>query len=232
MLSAIETSKKFTRWKILASAGVLVTVAFLGLTQSMVKTHGDRGKNHIALTLDDGPNPPYTERFLQLLEKEKVPATFFFIGRNIEIHRATALKVLEAGHEIGNHSYTHKRLAWEAWREIENEVSTTDKLIRSLGYTGPIAFRAPFGQRFGLLAFWLLFNGRANTLYDVAPQPPDYFRSSPVAISESSIERTRNGSILLLHDGEGIRIESLEAAARILPALKSKGFRFVRLSEL
>lgn len=197
-----------------------------------VSTHGSREGKRIALTLDDGPNPPYTERFIQLLAREGIPATFFFIGRNIEMHRATALKVVQAGHEIGNHSYSHRHLAWSAWAEVGKEIEHTDRLIRSLGYEDPIPFRAPFGQRFGWLAWWLWAKGRRNFLYDVTPTPPDYFRSSPTAIAESSIRRAQGGSVLLLHDGEGIRIEALEAAARIVPALKAKGFVFTRLSEL
>jgi peptidoglycan/xylan/chitin deacetylase (PgdA/CDA1 family) len=186
----------------------------------------------VALTLDDGPNPPYTEKFLQLLKHENIKATFFFIGRNIQMHRASALSVTNAGHEIGNHSFMHERLSWLGFGRTASEIHETDQQIRSLGYKGPIPFRAPFGERWGLHTWVLWYLGRKNILYDVAPVPPDYFRSEPQAIAESTLARTRPGSILLFHDGEGIRVEALEAAALVIKQLKSQGYRFVTISEL
>jgi peptidoglycan/xylan/chitin deacetylase (PgdA/CDA1 family) len=202
----------------------------LPLTQFVF--HGARGSLKIALTLDDGPNPPFTEKFLQLLAQEQVPATFFLLGRNIEMHRSTAQKIAASSHEIGNHSYSHSALAWKPWKQITEEIEKTDRLIRGLGYKGPIAFRSPFGEKVGWLAWWLWLHARRCFLYDVAPSPPDYFRRAPASIARSTLERTKGGSVLLFHDGEGIRIESLEAAARVIRELKARGFTFVRLSEL
>jgi peptidoglycan/xylan/chitin deacetylase (PgdA/CDA1 family) len=194
--------------------------------------HGPRGSKQIALTLDDGPNPPYTEMFLRLLEAEKIPATFFMLGRNIEMHRLSALRVVAAGHEVGNHSFSHSAMAWARPVRTVDEITKTDALIRGLGYEAAIPFRAPFGERFGLHAWILLWMRRPNTLYDVAPVPPDYFRNDPQAMADSAVARAQNGSIVLFHDGEGIRVESLEATARVVRRLKANGFTFVRLSEL
>lgn len=225
--NGIATLKTSLRWAI-SFALLLALIALPALFSA--RTHGPRDTKRIALTLDDGPNPPYTEKFLQLFDRERVPATFFFIGRNIEIHRASALTVARSGQEIGNHSYSHRPLAWNSPLEIAEEFDRTDSLIRGLGYLGPIARRAPFGQNWGWLPWVFLLQGRKQWLYDVGPEPADYHRADPGAIAASSVRRARAGSVLLLHDGEGIRIESLEAAARLIPALKAQGYTFVPLS--
>ncbi len=186
----------------------------------------------LALTLDDGPNPPFTEHFLRVLGRYGVPATFFFIGRNIEMHRATALKVVQSGNEIGNHSYSHERMRWRSFFSLDHEIARTDFLIRSLGYKGPVHFRAPFGEVSGSLGWWLFLRGRQAIGYSFAPNPPDYLRSNPREIAGQFIRESTPGSILLLHDGEGLRVESLEALNEMIPVLQSKGFTFVRLSEL
>lgn len=166
-----------------------------------------------------------------LLEREKIKATFFFLGRNIEMHFATAKKVAAAGHEVANHSYSHTALAW-AWPwKSAMELRRTDTQLASLGVQTPL-FRSPFGSSWGILEWVLLLQGKSNVLYDVPPIPPDYLRGDPRAIAHSMVQRTRGGSVLLLHDGEGIRVESLEAAAHIIPLLKQKGFEFVTVSEL
>ncbi len=225
--NAIAILRTSSPWAI--SFALLLALATVPALFS-ARSHGPRGEKRIALTLDDGPNPPYTEKFLQLLQREQVPATFFFIGRNIEIHRATALAVARSGHAIGNHSYSHLSLALVTPWRIAEEFHRTDDLIRGLGYAGPIAIRAPFGQNWGGLPWFFVVGGRRQWLYDVAPEPADYLRADPAVIAASTVRRTQSGSVLLFHDGEGIRIESLEAAARAIGELKAAGFAFVPLA--
>jgi peptidoglycan-N-acetylglucosamine deacetylase len=148
------------------------------------------------------------------------------------MHRTSALKVAQSGNEIGNHSYSHGRLRWRSFSTLDHEVVKTDSLVRSLGYEGPLFFRAPFGDSSGLIGWWLLLRGRQNIGYTLSPNPPDYLRRNPREIANQLIRRSEPGSILLLHDGEGLRVESLEALNEIIPALQAKGFTFVRLSEL
>jgi peptidoglycan-N-acetylglucosamine deacetylase len=230
MQNATEALRTFTLWIVLTSIFLGAALWLPGWKMAVRSAASSERK--LALTLDDGPNPPYTEKFLQLLEHHQIPATFFFIGRNIEFHRASAQKVVDSGMEVGNHSYSHTRLQWKMPSQLAFEIEHTHSLIRSLGYQGPIPFRAPYGQWGGFLGLWLFFRSLPNILYDVPPTPADYFRADPAAIAESSSLRARGGSILLLHDGEGIRIESLEAADRLIRTLKAKGFQWVRLSEL
>jgi len=224
------TTLRYTSW-ILALSLAALAVAW-GAAYQINLRRGPPGARCVAVTLDDGPNPPYTEKFLELLDRHGVKATFFFIGRNLPMYPATVQKTISAGHEIGNHSWNHQSLIWKKPEQTQREIAATDAALRSLGYAGPIPFRAPLGSRWGLhlIALWRL--GRPNVLYDVEPRPPDYHRRSPRAIAQSALERVQPGSILLLHDGEGIRSESLEAAAIILPELRQRGFCFQTVTEL
>jgi peptidoglycan/xylan/chitin deacetylase (PgdA/CDA1 family) len=190
--------------------------------------HAETTEKRLALTFDDGPNPPYTERMLEVLARHRVRATFFMIGRNIEMHRASALRVLEEGHEIGNHTYWHRhaRFAWPS--ELREEIARTDLLIRELGYTDEIPFRAPFGEHWGSPALL----ARPNILYDVPPEPADYHHGDPLKIAANAIDRARPGSVLLFHDGEGIRAESVIAVEETVRELVARGYRFVSLAEL
>ena len=140
-----------------------------------------------------------------------------------------SLKPIE---EIGNHSYSHRHLSRLSPSTIKLEIEKTDSLIRSLEYQGPIPFRAPFGERFGLHAWILGFLHRKNWLYDIAPVPADYFRGDPEEIARNALKHVQNGSILLLHDGEGIRSEALEAAAILIPELLRRGYALVPVTEL
>lgn len=123
-------------------------------------------------------------------------------------------------------------MQWRSLASIESEITKTDSLIRSLGYQGPVFFRAPYGATSGALGWWLFLQGRQNIGYTFSPSPPDYLRGNPRGIAAHTKQESKPGTILLLHDGEGLRVESLEALNEIIPALQARGFTFVRLSEL
>jgi len=146
--------------------------------------------------------------------------------------RASAIRLVESGNEIGNHSYWHRRMRWFPPGEIEKEVEDTDHLIRELGYEGPIPFRPPYGQVFFGPLLASLSMHRPLYLFDVTPDPADYLRADPAAIAEHMVSAARPGSVLLFHDGEGIRTESVIALEDVLHGLSAKGYRFVAVSDL
>lgn len=90
----------------------------------------------VALTYDDGPAPPYTEAILEILDDYQAKATFYVVGQNIELYPDTVRQTIAAGHELSNHSYEHKYMAFRSWDYITNEVDKTDQLLRNLGVTG------------------------------------------------------------------------------------------------
>ena len=97
----------------------------------------------VALTYDDGPNPIYTNQLINLLNRLETKATFFVIGQNIETYPETVKKVIDSGHEVGNHSYSHQKLIWKTPAFVRSEIEKTDQLLRQLGVKQEILFRAP-----------------------------------------------------------------------------------------
>lgn len=184
----------------------------------------------VALTYDDGPNPPYTNQLLEVLDDLKVKATFFLIGRNIEEHPQMSRAILEGGHELGNHSYSHEELLFRPKSFVNSEIEKTDQLLRELGVVGNIHFRAPFGYK-GFVLPWLLSKlNKKHILWNVDPR--DYLAKTPEEVVEMAQSQMRPGSIILLHDGGGERQLTVHATKSLIQTLRAEGYRFATVSEL
>ncbi len=200
--------------------------------------HLNTDKRIVALTYDDGPNPPYTDRLLDVLAKHDVKATFFLIGNRIERHPETVRRMIAEGHQIGNHTYSHPVLGFLPPFSVRRQIQRTDDLIRQHGSVEEIVFRAPMLTRFLPVAYVLAKNDRAHIGCDVwswdwTTQNPDKITKTVLKKTRSS---TRTGSIIVLHDGkaenrEANRSGTIEATDRIITALKQDGYQFVRLSD-
>lgn len=187
----------------------------------------------VALTFDDGPVPGPTDQILSMLGEEHVRATFFLNGQSIERHPAEAEKVVRAGHEIGNHTYSHAHLLGKPLSFVRREIERTDELIREVaGYTREIHFRSPFGKKLIVLPYYLWRSGRQNIFWDVEPESYGAVAESAGQITEHVTERVRPGSIILLHVMFPGRATSLEAVPGVISELKARGYRFVTVSEL
>lgn len=182
----------------------------------------------VALTFDDGPDPTHTPRFLEVLDSHGVKGTFFMMGRNVERYPDVAREVLRRGHEIGNHSYSHRKLVLMSPRQMREEIENTDALLRSIGVTGPIPFRPPHAAKFVILPWVLTDMQKLSVLGDVDPE--EWKRPSADVMTESILRKVRPGSIIGLHDPMGA--ESLRTLQRVLPALAARGYRFEKVSEL
>ncbi len=185
----------------------------------------------IALTFDDGPGSN-TEEILNILRDEDIKATFFLTGQEIEANQEFASKIVQAGHEIGNHSYSHKRMIFKSYSYIKEEVEKTDKLIRELGYEGDIYFRPPNGKKLLFLPYYLYKNKRYTVLWNIEPESYPNIEKDSKKITDYVIEKAEPGSIILLHVMYENRKESLKAVKPIIVALKEKGYQFVTISEL
>ncbi len=188
----------------------------------------------VALTYDDGPNPPYTDRLLDVLAKHNVKATFFLIGNRIERHPETANRVIAEGHQIGNHSYSHPLLGFLPPRYVQRQIERTDALLRQHGITEETVFRAPLLTRFLPVAYVLAKQDRIHISCNVWGW--DWVTQNPDKITESVLKKTKSGSIIVLHDGkaenkDANRSGTIEATDRIIAALKRDGYQFVRLSD-
>ncbi|MBF6082290.1 polysaccharide deacetylase family protein [Nocardia cyriacigeorgica] len=183
----------------------------------------------VALTLDDGPTIK-TPEVLKVLADAQVPATFYLNGRDLAAHPEYGTAIAAAGHEIGNHTYTHRRMVFVTPGTVADEVARTDDEIRETGYQGPITFRPPYGKKLWTLPKYLSDHDRTTVMWDV--EPDSGAAPSAERIVEQTVAEVRPGSIILLHVMFGDRANSLAAIPGIVAALKADGYRFVTVSEL
>src|SRR5215510_13529880 len=152
----------------------------------------------VALTFDDGPTPGVTEEVLSILNEAGVKATFFVIGSELEQNLEEGRKIVAAGHELGNHTYSHKRMVLKTPSFIESEIERTDQLIRQAGYQSTIYFRPPYGKKLILLPYFLARTSRKTITWDVEPDSYPEIAADSNKIVAHVMEKTRPGSIILL----------------------------------
>ncbi|MFC1620006.1 polysaccharide deacetylase family protein [Candidatus Neomarinimicrobiota bacterium] len=193
-------------------------------------THIDTKESVVSLSFDDGPHPSYTVDLLEVLREHQVKATFFMVGKKVEQYPHVVQAVIEYGHEIGNHSYSHPFLIFKSCSYIRREINLTDSLLRNAGVENEILFRAPYGAQFLALPIVLRKIKKKNVLFSISPR--DWIPQDPSRIAEHVSKRIRPGSIITLHDGdpEGRRI--VESTSQIITNLKNQGFKVVTVSEL
>ncbi len=220
------------------TAGALLWIYFRPpFGKNVVRLNTD--ERVVALTFDDGPNPPYTDRLLDILAKHNVKATFFMIGNRIEKHPETLQRAIAEGHQIGNHSYSHPVLGFCPPSYIQREIERTDALLRQAGVKGELVIRAPILTRF-LPVAWVLAKGN-RTHISCNVWSWDWTTQNPDKIAETVVRKVLSsggtGSIIVLHDGkaenkDADRSGTVEATDQIITELKQNGYRFVRLSDV
>ena len=183
----------------------------------------------IALTFDDGPSSQKTDEILQILREENVRATFYATGAEIEKNPGELEKIIAAGHEIGNHTFSHKRMLLVSPSFVESEIKRTDELIKKAGWTNEITFRPPYSMKLLTLPFYLSENNRKTITWDVEPET--YVEKSEDLIKHT-LDNTKNGSIILLHVMYNSRAESIKSVRPIIRSLREKGFEFKTVSEI
>jgi peptidoglycan/xylan/chitin deacetylase (PgdA/CDA1 family) len=187
----------------------------------------------IALTFDDGPSEG-TDDVLELLERYRVPATFFQIGANVERLPARARAVAAAGHEIGNHSHTHPLLCFRSAEFMYQEFARAQRAITEIAGFAPVFLRAPFGARwFGLRQVQRRLHLRAVMWTRIGYD----WKLKADTIVARMLPGVVNGAILCLHDGREIRAdpdvrETVAAVSRLIPILRDRGYKFETISRL
>ena len=223
---------------IIASVSGFATAAFLWLFfrppfgKNVVRLNTDQ--KVVALTYDDGPHPPYTERLLDVLAKHNVKATFFLIGNRIERHPGTVRRIIAERHQVGNHTYSHPVLGFLPPTSVQRQIERTDDMLQQYGIAKDSVFRAPMLTRFLPVAYVLSKLDRAHISCNVWSW--DWTTQNPDKITETVLKKTKPGSIIVLHDGkaenkDANRSGTIEATDRIITALKQEGYQFVRLSD-
>jgi peptidoglycan-N-acetylglucosamine deacetylase len=186
----------------------------------------------VALTFDDGPTTEATSQVLSVLRERGVKATFFVIGGELEQHPELGQRIVQEGHELGNHSYSHERMVFKTPSFIREEIERSDQLIRDTGYQGPIQFRPPYGKKLVLLPYYLNKTHRKSIMWDIEPDSdPDVSQDADKIVAEV-LSQARPGSIILLHVMYKNRKPSLNAVSGIIDGLRQQGYKFKTISEL
>jgi peptidoglycan/xylan/chitin deacetylase (PgdA/CDA1 family) len=184
----------------------------------------------VALTFDDGPTREHTEQILAILRAQGVQATFFITGREVEENPAETRALVLAGHELGNHSYSHRRLVLVTPGTVRDELARTDAAIRAAGFIGPIPFRPPYGKRLLVLPWVLSRENRLTAMWSVEGDPDP--AATPAAIAATVLDQARPGSIILLHAMYASRAATRAALPAILRGLRDRGLEPVPLRDL
>ena len=183
----------------------------------------------VALTFDDGPTPDGVAAAEAALQPSNAHATFFAIGGAIPGHEDLIRRLLVEGHEVGNHSFSHVRMAMHGSAFYEDEIMRTDALLRGAGVAAPNLFRPPYGKKLIGLPLALERHGYRMIMWDVE-DPPD--AQTPQAYANAVVREARPGSIILMHimfSGNAIARAALPLVVR---GLEARGLRIVTVSEL
>ncbi len=207
-------------------------VGLIGLSSTVFATTPIRSvptdQPVVALTFDDGPHTPNTTRLLELFAAENIKVTFFEIAEKVSKHPELARSIVEAGHEIGNHTKTHANLAKLADLDaVRAEIVEAQSIIRAATGITPVVFRAPFLAHSPHVWTVLGELKLPSINSDVITQDWD-----GAVTKEQIIERATKagpGDIVLMHTWPN---KTVEALPEIIAALRAKGLRFVTVSEL
>ena len=202
----------------------------------------------LALTFDDGPDPKWTPKILDILKQENVNGTFFVIGEQAENNVGLLQRYVREGHEIGNHTFTHPDISEISTRQLELELNLTERLFASKLGLQPLYFRPPYSidqepdtndqaepidlvEQMG----YIIIGDKIDT--DDWNEHP---RKSPQEVTDGVLQQLEamkdrpwfRGSVILLHDGGGDRSATVAALPLLIDTLRAKGYEIVPVSEL
>lgn len=203
-------------------------------------SHQGNGKDidEVALSFDDGPDPEWTPQILDILKTKGVKASFFMVGMQMENNPGLVRRVLQEGHEIGVHTYTHPNLALVSEERIRLELNATQRLLESITGRSTILFRPPYNA-----------DSRPTSLDEILPletvqsmgyvtvtedvDPEDWAQPGTDEILDRiKMGRQLGGNVILLHDAGGDRAETVAALPKIIDYLNNRGDKIVSLGTL
>ena len=205
------------------------------------RTGATQGK--LALTFDDGPDPDWTPKILDILKQKNVRASFFIIGENAQANPDLVRRILAEGHDIGNHTYTHPNLGDLPDSLVSLEINANQRLFEALTGRSMRLFRAPFlGDAEPTTSDEIVPIGIAQSMGYVTVglhvDPNDWLHPPADTIVNRVIEQVTDpnpeisGHVILLHDSGGDRSQTVAALPKIIDSLRAKGYDFVPISEL
>jgi peptidoglycan/xylan/chitin deacetylase (PgdA/CDA1 family) len=193
------------------------------------------GSRKLALTYDDGPNDPHTLHLLEVLAKHQVHATFFLIGRYVKQRPDIVREIAQAGHLIGNHTFSHPNLILASEAQARSEIQDCERaLAETVGQHSGL-FRPPFGGRRPVTLRVACSLGLQPVMWNVTGWD---WRAKPAAYVEQKVRKQiRGGDVILLHDGGHAafgadRSQTVLATDRLIAGYKAEGYDFVTVPEM
>lgn len=191
---------------------------------------GNTTQKIVALTFDDGPDPLYTSRVLDLLQKYHIPATFFLVGKNVQKYPQLVKREIENGHTIGSHTFSHPHLNTLSVEQIRSQLDKTDRMIETISGKKPSFFRSPYEELNENILRVSHLEHKQIILSTITLEHA--LAKTPKAKAERVIRMIFPGAIILAHDGRLNRHSTVEALPYLIQGLQAKGYRFVSLKEL
>jgi peptidoglycan/xylan/chitin deacetylase (PgdA/CDA1 family) len=193
------------------------------------------GSRQIALTYDDGPNDPHTLRLLEVLAGHGVQATFFLIGRYVRQRPDIVREIVQAGHVVGNHTFTHPLLTFKSEKEIRQQLSECRAALQEVIGEPSNLFRPPFGGRRPAVLRVARELGLEPVMWNITGYD---WNAPPAAVIERKVaKQIRGGDVILLHDGGhkqmgADRSQTVIATDRLIARHKAEGYEFVSVPQM
>ena len=208
-------------------ASIETAGAGTSLTRSLPIYSVAREDKKIAISFDCAWGVDYTQKLLDIMDKNGVRCTFFAVQFWVEKYPEYAQKIVDAGHELGTHSRTHSYMSKQTEAEIADELKTSSEAIERVTGQKPTLFRAPFGDYDDLLVDTAKGMGLYTIQWDV--DSLDWKNLSATEIALRVVNGTKSGSIILCHNNG---LHTAEALPIIISTLQNKGYEFVPIGEL
>ncbi|MGW7509710.1 bifunctional polysaccharide deacetylase/glycosyltransferase family 2 protein [Streptomyces massasporeus] len=189
----------------------------------------------IALTFDDGPNPTWTPQVLAILEKYDVPATFFLVGSMVSRYPSVVRDMVDQGHEVGIHTFTHVDLSYQSDARVRREMEQTQLALAGAAGITTTLFRAPYSSETDAIDnySWPVYKKLGQDGYTsvfVDTDSDDWKRPGVTKIVQWATPKKNKGASVLFHDAGGERSQTIEALPEYIEKMRAKGYTFTTIS--
>lgn len=224
------------------SAALLMGIAYyyvyhgFGLQSDIVRRKPSAG-NKVVLTFDDGPSRDYTPQILKILAEKGVRATFFLVGSHVERYPEVAKQIVDAGHEVGNHTYGHITVPNSPPPQLAAQIMRTNLVILQNAGVYPQYLRPPRGLYDSRMRRIAKLLGQELVLWSLSSQDW-HSRATKASITRRVVERAAGGDIILFHDSGSLlssegasRKPTVDALGPIIDGLRARGLEIVALQD-